>query len=81
MSAARTLIDRGVKSPSPVPGEGRGPPRSGGKGEGLGTKPCASGSLDHPSPSRLRRVPPSPGTGEGISTAHIVSPRFRRGPP
>ncbi|MBP2310680.1 HlyD family secretion protein [Azospirillum melinis] len=39
------------KIPSPAPGEGRGPPQSGGKGEGVGTEQRGPGSLGHPSPS------------------------------
>ncbi|MCG5239201.1 transposase family protein [Azospirillum doebereinerae] len=52
-------------SPSPAPGEGRGPPRSGGKGEGLEGHGLRT-TPDSPSPSPLRGSPPSPGAGEGF---------------
>ncbi|MBY6264308.1 hypothetical protein EI613_20635 [Azospirillum sp. 412522] len=63
-------------SPSPVPGEGRGPWRRHGKGEGWSREPCGSGFLPYPSPSpRLRRgSPPSPGAGEGVYRAYHVRP-------
>ncbi len=56
---ARWLVEEGiVKSPSPPVGEGRGPSRSDGKGEGdVGLTP--------PHPSDASRLPPSPTGGEG----------------
>ncbi|CAO3430804.1 transposase family protein [Azospirillum doebereinerae] len=60
--------DAGHLSPSPAPGEGRGPPRSGGKGEGLSEHEVRT-TPDSPSPSPLRGSPPSPGTGEGLVSA------------
>ncbi|CAO3432685.1 hypothetical protein [Azospirillum doebereinerae] len=58
----------GLLPPSPAPGEGRGPPRSGGKGEGL-SEHGPSTTPDSPSPSPLRGSPPSPGAGEGFGAA------------
>ncbi|CAO3429807.1 hypothetical protein [Azospirillum doebereinerae] len=58
----------GLLPPSPAPGEGRGPPRSGGKGEGL-SEHGSSTTPDSPSPSPLRGSPPSPGAGEGFGVA------------
>ncbi|MGF7175614.1 hypothetical protein [Azospirillum doebereinerae] len=52
----------------------RGPPRSGGKGEGL-SEHGSSTTPDSPSPSPLRGSPPSPETGEGFgATGDCAAP-------
>ncbi|MGF7176027.1 transposase family protein [Azospirillum doebereinerae] len=73
--------DAAPLSPSPVPGEGRGLPRRGGKGEGL-SEHGLSTTPDSPSPSPLRGSPPSPGTGEGFgATGDRTGLQDRAAPP
>ncbi len=58
--AANILKKEGYETPSPLVGEGRGPSRSDGKGEG-----DAQSALTPPHPSGASRLPPSPTGGEG----------------
>ncbi|MEO9132889.1 MAG: glycine--tRNA ligase subunit beta [Sphingomonas sp.] len=66
---ARWLVEEGIvtSSPSPLVGEGRGPSRSDGKGEG-------DSSLEPhpPHPSVASLLPPSPTGGEGKSLADMA---------
>ncbi len=73
---ARWLVEEGiVKSPSPLVGEGRGPSRSDGKGEG-----DAAGALNltPPHPSDASRLPPSPTRGEGREELATLAERAAR---
>ena len=61
---ARWLVEEGIvtETPSPLAGEGRGPSRSDGKGEGgASSEPPAN----TPHPSATTSLPPSPARGEG----------------